>query len=221
MRGLSARERILLSLVVAAVIGTLFYLFVWTPQTARRDELKTQLAQRQAELTRLEELARTREEKEREFQALSDRIRLVELKLPPEREIPRLIRQLQAAAAEIGVKMTLLRPGQTQQGQPIAPGGQTPPASPTAQTQAASPGRVQAAPAPQPQAPAGPQYNLFRLDLAFEGTYADLMAYLSRLEDFPRFIVLKQITMNPGELPRLRITIVAETYVLPREATAQ
>lgn len=205
MRNLSARERLMLSLVGAAVVAVLFYLFVYTPQTQRGEELSRRLQQQETELARLQRLAETREQKEREFQALSDRIRLIEAKLPPEREIPNLIRQLQAAASDVGVKLMLLRPGALQAG----PSGPAP---------AAQPGQPPR-PAGQPAPSGEPRYRLFRLDLNFEGTYADMMALLARLEDFPRFMVLKQISMSPTEAPRLRITIAAETYVLPREAT--
>lgn len=206
MRGLSPRERLMVTLVIAAAIATVFYLFIWTPQTAERDRLTQDLAAKRAEVQRLKILAEQREEKEREFQALFDRIRLIEAKLPPEREIPNLIRQLQVTAQEIGVKMMLLRPGQTQAGPAAAPVG--PPPAPRG-----------AAPAPGAAQPPRPRYQLFRLDLSFEGTYASLMALLGRLEDFPRFIVLKQVQMNPGDLPLLRGTIVADTFVLPKEGT--
>jgi hypothetical protein len=206
MMGLSPRERLMVTLVITAAIATVFYLFVWTPQTAERDRLAQDLTAKRAEVARLKTLAEQREEKEREFQALSGRIRLVEVKLPPEREIPNLIRQLQASAQAVEIKMMLLRPGQTQAGPPATPAGTAPaPRGP--------------APAPGAAPPPKPRYLLFRLDLSFEGSYSSLMALLGRLEDFPRFIVLKQVQMNPGDLPRLRGTIVAETFILPKEAT--
>lgn len=217
MTGLSGRERILISLVVAAIIGVVFYLLVWTPQTARRASLEQTLQQRLAEVQRLERLAETRVEREREYRALADRIQLIEVRLPPEREIPDLIRQLQATAQGLGVKMNLLRPGQTQPGPAAPTGGAATPAGQQATPRPA--GVVVAAPAPTPPPPAQPAYQLFRLDLAFEGTYSGLMAFLARLEDFPRFIVLKQISMAPGELPALRATINAETFILPREGS--
>jgi Tfp pilus assembly protein PilO len=217
MSGLSGRERIMISLVVAAVIGVVFYLFVWTPQTAQRASLEQTLQQRLAEVQRLERLAETREEREREYRALADRIRLIEVRLPPEREIPNLIRQLQATAQDLGVKMNLLRPGDTQPAPGTPTGGGATPAGQPAATPPA--GVAVAAPAPGPAPPAQPAYQLFRLDLAFEGTYSGLMALLARLEDFPRFIVLKQISLAPGELPVLRATISAETFILPREGS--
>lgn len=215
MRGLSPRERILISLVIAAAVAAVFYLFFWTPQTARRADLETRLGKQRSELARMQELAATREEKEREYQALYERLRLIEVRLPAKREIPRLIRQVQEAAVGLGVKLTLLRPGTNQPGPAAAKPG----------TEAAKPGtEATGQPAPargQPAPAAQARYQLFRLDFGFEGTYADLMAYLARLEDFPRFIILKQISMSPAARPRLKATLTAETYVLPREGAPQ
>ncbi len=220
MRGLSPRERFLVALVIAGAIAALFYLFIWSPQQARADNLNNQLKTQRTELERLKRLAETRDAKEREFAALSERIRLVEVKLPAERDIPRLIRQLQDVAAELKVKLTLLRPGPTQAGAPTSQ-----PLEPVSPSGTQPGGVAQAGPAPArpgaPPQPAPSRYQLFRIDLAFEGTYADLIAYLGRLEDFPRFIVLKQISMSPGELPRLKVTLNAETFVLPREAPSK
>ncbi|MBM3471472.1 MAG: type II secretion system protein M [Armatimonadetes bacterium] len=204
MRGLSPRERMMLVLVLVAAMVTVFYLFVYTPAAARHASLLKERDARRTEVERLKTLVQTREAKEREYNALAERIRLIEAKLPPEREIPRLIRQLQGVASELGIKLALLRPGATQAGPAGEPAGAAP-----------APGKKPAAPA------APPRYQLFRLDLAFDGTYADLMAYLGRLEDFPRFIVMTQVALSPGELPRLKVTLAANTFILRREVGAQ
>ncbi len=206
MTGMSSRERILIVLVIVAAISTVFYLFVWSPQTARRDKLTASLAQKQQELERLQRLAADLKVKEQEFAELSQRIRLVEAKLPPEREIPNLIRQLQGVASEVGIKLTLIRPGPTQSGPAAAA--------------AAQPAKPPAAGAPAAPA-AAPRYQLFKLDLGFEGTYADLMAYLGRLENFPRFIVLTQVSISPTDQPRLKVTLGANTFVLKQEGAPQ
>lgn len=206
MKGLSSRERILIVLVVIAAISTVFYLFVWSPQTARRDRLSASLAQKQQELQRLQLLAADLKVKEQEYEELSQRIRLIEAKLPPEREIPNLIRQLQGVATELGIKLTLIRPGPTQAGPAAAAAGQ--------------PTRPPAAGAPAAPT-AAPRYQLFKLDLGFEGTYGDLMAYLGRLENFPRFIVLTQVSISPGDQPRLKVTLGANTFVLRQEGAPQ
>ncbi|MGH2405920.1 MAG: type 4a pilus biogenesis protein PilO, partial [bacterium] len=197
MRGFTGRERLLVAFMVAAAIATVFWLFVWTPGKAQQAKLREELNTRQNEVTRLRALAATREQKEQEFAALSERIRLLEVRLPAEREIPRLIRQLQDLAREIGTKLTLIRPGVLQAG-----------------TAAAQPGAPRPAgqPAPTP-APAEPRYRQFRLDLAFDGTYSQLIAYLGRLENFPRFLVLTQVAIAGGELPVLKVTMAANTFV--------
>ena len=209
MRSLSLRERLMVSGVVSAAILVIFWLFIWSPNATRREELTQELQAQRAEVERLRKLAETREEKEREYAQLSARIRDIEVKLPPEREIPRFLRQLQDVATSLGIKLTLLRPGPTQAG-PTAPG--------------AAPGSA-AQPAPattaggQP-APPKPRYNQFRIDMSFDGTYADFMAFSSRLEDFPRFLVVNGFSMGPGELPKLKVTMNANTFVLPRETPA-
>lgn len=209
MRGLSPRERLLVSFVFAAVIVTVFYLFIWAPATTEQARLRTDLTNKQAELSRLKSLAATREAKEQEYAALVERIRLLEVRLPAEREIPRLIRQLQDAAKEIGIKLTLIRPGALQAG-----------AASTAPAGAPRPAPAAGQPA-QPAAPAEPRYRQFRLDLAFDGTYGDLMAYLGRLENFPRFLVLTQVGISPGTAPPvLKVTLAANTFVLPRDRPA-
>lgn len=204
MRGLSARERLMVAFVIVAVIATVFYLFIWTPATARQAELRKELISKRTEVTRLRAMAATREAKEQEFAALSERIRLLEVRLPAEREIPRLLRQLQDLAREIGTKLTLIRPGVLQAGQAGAPGAPRP-----------APGAGQPTPAP-----AEARFRQFRLDMAFDGTYGELIAFLGRLENFPRFLVLTQVSIAAGELPALKVTMAANTFVLPRVGAA-
>jgi len=208
VKGLSGRERLMVAVVITAAIATLFYMFVWSPGTARQAQLRQEVDNKQSEVARLRAMAATREQKEQEYAALSERIRLLEVRLPAEREIPRLIRQLQDLAREIGIKLTLLRPGALQSGAAAGTPQQPTPARP-------------APPAGQPApAPAEPRYRQFRLDLAFDGTYGDLIAFLGRLENFPRFLVLTQVAVSPGELPTLKVTMAANTFVLPKVGPA-
>jgi Tfp pilus assembly protein PilO len=193
--------------VVAAAILVIFWLFIWSPNATRREDLTQQLQAQRAEVERLRRLAETREEKEREYAQLSARIRDIEVKLPPEREIPRFLRQLQDVASSLGIKLTLLRPGPTQAG-PSAPGAAPGTAAQPATTTSGQP------------TPPKPRYNQFRIDMSFDGTYSDFMAFSSRLEDFPRFVVVNGFSMGPGELPKLKVTMNANTFVLPRDTPA-
>lgn len=196
----SGRERLLVSglLTVAIIAG--FYFFAYSPLTARRAQLTTTLQQREARLNEMKQIVAQREALEQEFAARQQRIEAIEAKLPQAREIPNLLRQMQAVAAESGVKLTLLRPGPMEgppAGQPGAP-------APAGQQPAGAPPAAQA-----------PPYRQFRLELGFEGSYDKVLTFLRRLENFPRFIAMTQFTLAVQELPLLRLAVTSNTFVLP------
>ncbi len=198
----TGRERILLSIIISVAIAAVFWFFFRAPLTAERTTLQAAFEQKKARLAADQAIADQREALEREYAARQERIQAIEAKLPPAREIPTLLRQMQAVAQESGVKLVLLRPGALETpttapegGAPSPPAGGQPPAG---------------QPAAQP-----PPYRLFRLELAFEGTYDTVLAFLRRLENFPRFIAVTQFTLNIQELPRLRLSVTSNTFVLP------
>jgi Tfp pilus assembly protein PilO len=203
----TGRERLLLSIMVTIAIVALFYFFAYTPLTRERARLDGVLRQRQARLEEMKQIAAQREALEQDFQARQQRIEAIEAKLPPAREIPTLLRQMQAVATETGVKLTLLRPGPLEAPAAGAPGAQAPSAP-------AAPARPPAG-GQQPPAPAQPPYRQFRLELGFEGPYDRVLTFLRRLENFPRFIAMTQFTLSIQELPTLRLAVTATTFVLP------
>lgn len=200
---LSGRERLLFSAIAVIAMVALFWFFPYTRLTERRTQLQGQLLQRQARLNEMKALVAQREELEREYRARQERIRAIEAKLPSAREIPALLRQMQAVAKETGVKLTLLRPGPLE-----APAGAQPPGAPAAGQPAGQPAAAQPA----------PPYRQFRLELGFEGTYATVLVFLRRLENFPRFIAITQFTLGAQEPPRLRLAVTSNTFVLPNES---
>lgn len=197
----TGRERVLLSAIVSIALVAVFWFFVRAPLTAEQTTLQAALEQKKARLAEMQEIAVQRETLEREYAARQGRIQAIEAKLPRAREIPTLLRQMQAVAQESGVKLNLLRPGA------LETPATTPPA-PAAPPPAGQP------PAGQPEAQP-PPYRVFRLELAFEGTYETVLAFLRRLENFPRFIAVTQFTLTIQELPRLRLSVTSNTFVLP------
>ncbi len=194
---ITGRERGLIAVVVVLAMAAAFYFFGYSPLTTQRTQLQATLTQRQARLKQMQEIAAQREALEQEYATRQQRIEAIEAKLPPEREIPTLLRQMQAVAAESGVKLTLLRPGPTE-----------------------APPSAQAPPAAQPPAPAQPAaqaqpYRQFRVELGFEGSYDKVVTFLRRLENFPRFIAMTQFTLTAQELPQLRLSVTTTTFVLP------
>ncbi len=197
----TGRERLILSIVITVAIAAVFWFFFRAPLTAERTTLQAALEQKKARLAEMQAIADQREALEREYAARQERIQAIEAKLPAAREIPTLLRQMQAVAQESGVKLVLLRPGALET-------PTTAPAGPAAPPAAGQPPAGQ--PAAQP-----PPYRLFRLELAFEGTYDTVLAFLRRLENFPRFIAVTQFTLTTQELPRLRLSVTSNTFVLP------
>lgn len=194
---ITGRERGLIAVVVVLAMAAAFYFFGYSPLTTQRTQLQATLTQRQARLKQMQEIAAQRVALEQEYATRQQRIEAIEAKLPPEREIPTLLRQMQAVAAESGVKLTLLRPGPTE-----------------------APPSAQAPPAAQPPAPAQPAaqaqpYRQFRVELGFEGSYDKVVTFLRRLENFPRFIAMTQFTLTAQELPQLRLSVTTTTFVLP------
>lgn len=205
----SPRERLLVSVLVTLALAAGFYFFVYTGKQDEIRRLSAQLTQKQQQVAEMEQLAAQREDLEREYRALQDRIRAIEAKLPPAREIPTLLRQMQAVASEVGVKMNLIRPGALE-----APTGQAGAGPRQGQPPAAAP--APASGQGQQAQPAAPPYQQFRLELSFEGTYDTLLSMLRRLENFPRFIAMTQLAISPQQpLPRLRLNVVSNTFVLP------
>ncbi|MGH2625929.1 MAG: type 4a pilus biogenesis protein PilO [Anaerolineales bacterium] len=199
---IGGRERILISLLVTAAIIAGFYFFFYSPLAVKRDAREAHLRTRQAELQRLQDLVAQREQLEQEYAERQQRIQAIEAKLPAAREIPTLLRQMQTVATETGVKLTLLRPGALEAPSGSLPGAAPPPA----------PGGQPGQPAP---AAAAPPYQLFKLELAFEGPYDKVVTFLRRLENFPRFIAMTQIALAIQELPTLRLGVTSNTFVLP------
>lgn len=201
MKKLTARDRFLLIVLLCVGMVAFFWFFVRAGLVEQKTRLSKELETKKARVEEYRALARQRESLEREYRAIQDRIQAIEAKLPPAREIPQLLRTMQAVATETGVKLVLLRPGPLE--------------IPKA---AVTPGQPRPAPGQQPQASDVP-YQLFKLDLAFEGTYETMISFLRRLENFPRFIAITQINLTVLELPGLRLGVASNTFVLPDAVT--
>lgn len=202
MKKLSARERFLLIVGGCLILVAGFWFFVRAGLVEQKSQLSKELETKKARVEEFRALARQRESLEREYRTIQDRIQAIEAKLPPAREIPQLLRTMQAVATETGVKLVLLRPGPLE--------------IPKA---AVTPGQPQPKPAPGQQAASDVPYQLFKLDLAFEGTYETMIAFLRRLENFPRFIAITQINLTVLEVPGLRLGVASNTFVLPDAVT--
>lgn len=197
---MNRRERILLIVGSSMIVLLLFYYYVYSPKQREYEALKTQLAEREATLQRMEADVRMAPQLEAEFARLQVEIARLESKLPTEKETAVLLVQLQSLTEDLSINLTSIRPSQLQSGaaQPVQTG------------QPAQPGQ-------QPVQPAG-AYMRYPIQLNMTASYAELLRLFSRLRDFPRLIVVRKLTVSPRDVPDLNTTLTVETFVLPKEA---
>jgi Tfp pilus assembly protein PilO len=192
-------------LMLVAVGG--FYNFIYTPKTNEIAKLKLALKPKQEELKRVQAQAARKDELERQLADLQVQVREVEAKLPSSREIPVLLVQLERLASQVGVDLTLIKPG--------AP---APQAAPSGQ----QPARSGAAPAGSAAAQAAGLVS-FALDLNAEGSFDMVENFLRGIETFPRFIAMSSMGVTPlppraGESAlrsRLAVRVTANAYFVP------
>ena len=188
--------------MIVAVGG--FYNFIYTPKTNEIAKLKLALKPKQEELKRVQAQAARKDELERQLADLQVQVREVEAKLPSSREIPVLLVQLEKLAGQVGVDLTLIKPGQP------APTGQ-------------QPARSGAPPAAGAAAAQAAGLLSFGLDLNAEGSFDMVENFLRGIETFPRFIAMSSMGMTPippraGEPVRgtkLAVRVTANAYYVP------
>ncbi len=203
---MTRRERTLLIIVGTLGVLLLFYFYAYAPRQAEYQRLTAQLAERQTQLNRMEATARQITALRAEFARLQAFIADIEAKLPAQKETPVLLVQLERLTRSLGVNLQAIRPGQIE---------------------SASSARAQPQPGAQPPAPPAPgaaaqpgvpTYLRFPITLAVEATYEQLARLAAELNDFPRMIAIRNMTLQPKKMPTLTVNLDVETYVLPKEA---
>jgi Tfp pilus assembly protein PilO len=190
---MTQRDRILLMIVGPLGLLLLFYFFIYAPKQAEYQQLRAQLEQQEAVLHRMEETARQITRLREEFARLQAFIAEVETKLPAEKDMPALLVQLERLARSLFINLESIRPSALEQATP-SPGG-------AAKAQ-----------------PAAPSYLRFPINLTIKGTYDQVIRLATALNDFPRMIAIRDISLSPVKLPELNWNVNVETYVLPRGA---
>jgi type IV pilus assembly protein PilO len=103
------------SLLIALLIGGGFYWFWYADKRAEQTQKETHLADLQKQIRALEATANKLPEFQREVQALEARLEILKRILPPETEMPDLMRRLQYLAAQSSLAIKRFNPGAPQQ----------------------------------------------------------------------------------------------------------
>jgi Tfp pilus assembly protein PilO len=194
---MSRRERLILMVIFPLGALLLFYYFVYSPNRAEHARLQAQLQQQRAELQRMEDTARQITRLRAEFARLQAFVAELEAKLPAEKDLPALLVQLERLARSLALNLEAIRPAPLERPKP-------PPGAP------AQP------PAAQPAPP--PAYLTLPIGLSIRGTFEQVVRLATALNDFPRLIAIRDISLNPGLLPELSWNVNAVTFVLPGSA---
>jgi type IV pilus assembly protein PilO len=98
------------SLLIAALIGGGFYWFWYADKRAEQAQKEQRLAGLQQQIRALEATANKLPEFQREVQALEARLEVLKRILPPEKEMPDLMRRLQYLAAQSSLAIRKFNP---------------------------------------------------------------------------------------------------------------
>lgn len=190
---MTRRERLILMVIFPLGMLLLFYYFVYSPNRAEHARLEAQLEQQRATLQRMEDTARQISRLRAEFARLQAFVAELETKLPAEKEMPALLVQLERLARSLVINLDSIRPADLEQPKP-------PPGT-----------------AGQPSAArVAPTYLIFPMSLSIKGTFQQVIRLAAALNDFPRMIAIRDISLNPtGQLPELSWSVNAVTFILP------
>lgn len=189
---MTRRERLILMVIFPLGALLLWYYFVYSPNRAEHARLQAQLQQQQAELQRMEDTARQIARLRAEFARLQAFVAELETKLPAEKDLPQLLVQLERLARSLAINLDSIRPSELERPKPPPGGAAQPPAA---------------------QAPA--TYLTLPLNLSIKGTFEQVVRLATALNDFPRMIAIRDIALNPGQLPELFWNVNVVTFVLP------
>ena len=98
------------SLVIAALIGGGFYYFWYSDALEQQRQKEARLADLQKQIRALEATANRLPEFQREVQALEARLETLKRILPPEKEMPDLMRRIQYLAAQSSLQIRRFNP---------------------------------------------------------------------------------------------------------------
>jgi type IV pilus assembly protein PilO len=109
--------QLLVALLVAALVGGAFYYFSYSDLLQQQRDKEARLADLQKQIRALEATANKLPEFQREVQALEARLETLKRILPPEKEMPELMRRVQYLAAQSSLRVVKFNPTAPKQGE--------------------------------------------------------------------------------------------------------
>jgi len=194
---MNARERLLLIAAVIMLGGVVFKFLIYDPQQAAYASLVQERDAASQELDRNKRILARANSVRAEYNRLISFIATVEAKLPTRKEIPALLTAMEQFTKRLGITWEGIHPGSFEAvtAAPSGGGGSTTPAAKEAGAKAVP-------------------YSKMSVTFQMTGTFAQIVAYLHQLRDFPRLVVVDSIALSPKILPKLSTSFTAEIYTL-------
>jgi len=203
---LSLSGQLVLSLVLAAIIGGIFYWQVYSPMQDDESSKNATLRQLGEEIRALEVTKNKLQEFRQEVEQRKAKLETLKRILPADKETPELMKKVQYLVTESSLAIKKFTPGPTVTktfDPPPVPGAPAPRPSPS----------------PSPGAAQKPQdtYQEWPINMDLDGSYHNLGAFLDRVSRLSRLVNVGNMKIKVQQAPRVGNTVaascVATTYV--------
>jgi type IV pilus assembly protein PilO len=195
-----------LSIVIAAIIGGIFWYTWWSPKAAEEEQKTRQLAALNDEIRALEVIRNKQQEFLREVETRKAKLELLKRILPADKETPELMKKVQYLATAVNLNIKKFNPGAT-----ITKQFEVAPAPGTKPTPTPAPG-AKASPGPPQDA-----YQEWPINVEFDGTYHNLGLFLDKVSRLSRLVNVGNVQIKSQTAPRqgntVNVQCVATTYV--------
>jgi type IV pilus assembly protein PilO len=191
------------AVVLAALIGGLFYYLQWQDMVAQEDQKTTELSALQSDIRNLEVTANKLQEFQREVALREAKLEMLKRILPADKETPELMKKVQDLATQSSLSVKKFNPGATVNKEfPVE--GAPPP----------KPG----APAPKPgQGQSAEYYQEWPINIDVTGTYHNLGMFFDRVGRLSRLVNVGTIRIKNQLTPRpsntIQVSCIATTFV--------
>jgi type IV pilus assembly protein PilO len=196
------------AVLLAVLIGGLFYYFQWGDMVAQEEQKTTDLNALQSDIRNLEVTANKLQEFQREVALREAKLEMLKRILPADKETPELMKKVQDLATQSNLSVKKFNPGATVNKE-----------FPVEGAPAAKPG-ARPAPAPKPgQAPAqaAEYYQEWPINVDLTGTYHNLGMFFDRVGRLSRLVNVGSIRIK-SQAPQkanntIAVSCVATTFV--------
>jgi type IV pilus assembly protein PilO len=195
------------AVVLAVVIGGLFYYFQWSGMVAQEEQKTTDLSALQSDIRSLEVTANKLQEFQREVALREAKLEMLKRILPADKETPELMKKVQDLATQSNLSVKKFNPGPTVNREFPVEGAPT--TKPGARPQPAKPG----------QAPAqvAEHYQEWPINVDLTGTYHNLGMFFDRVGRLSRLVNVGNIKIKAQSPQKaantIQVSCVATTFV--------